>query len=332
MNIDFIYPMYRPFAGWLRERLGGGHRLRFPEPAGLEDSAVVHPDTDVLVTARFPAAWAPRFPALRLLHAAGAGLDKIALDALAPDVRVCCTFGHGTAVAEHVVMVMLALLRRLLPADRELRFGRWLNPAYDAGVPLPGTLAGRFAVILGTGEIGVATAKLAGALGVRCCGVNRTGRMTAGSPFSRIRPLSSLREILPDADFLVVALPLTDETRGLIGREEIALLPSSAFLVNVARGPIVDETALFEALHSRVLAGAALDVWYAHPAPGATRGAPSRLPFRELDHVIMTPHVSGFTQETFRQRTENIAANILALAAGGELRHEVIRTGRPVAS
>lgn len=331
MNILVAYPLFRPFGERMRARLGEAHELRWAGAAACDDPRASFPDIHVLVTARFPAAWGPRFPSLRLLHAAGAGLDKIDLGAPPPDARVCCTHGHGTAIAEYVIMVMLALLRDLLRSDRELRRGNWVNPQFDPGLPLPGSLAGSTVVILGTGEIGAASARLCTALGAHCIGVNRSGRSPAGAPFERIVPLTGWEAILPAADFLVVAVPLTEETRGVVGPEEIARLRPSAHVINVARGAVVDEAALYDALRRRSIAGAALDVWYAYPPAGSRHGMPARLAFHELDNIIMTPHLSGTTEATFRHRATEIVDNILAFAAGRPLRHEVPRPTRPLA-
>jgi phosphoglycerate dehydrogenase-like enzyme len=300
--------------------------VRFASAAECDDPDAWFEETEVLVTARFPREWAPRFPALKLLHAAGAGLDKIDVSALPAGVQVCRTFGHGASIAEHVIMVMLALLRGLLQADRELRRDHWVNPQFDSELKLAGGLAGKTMVVLGTGEIGSALAKVAPALGITCIGLNRTGRPVAAAGFARVAPLAELHRILPEADFLVIALSLTGQTQGLIGCDALALLKPTALLVNVARGAVVEEAALFHALRDRTLAGAALDVWYRYALAGSDRAEPSRFPFRDLENVVMTPHLSGTTHATFQHRTEDIAHNVLALAAGRPLRNEVMRS------
>ena len=325
MNILCTYPLLRRFEALLRERLGPGHGLTWLEPRDCEDPAWCFPDCEVLVTPRFPADWAPRFPALRLLHAVGAGIEKIDLAALPAGARVCRTFGHGPSIAEFVLGAMLVLSRDLLAADRALRAGRWLNPQYDPAVPLASLVGARTVVILGTGEIGASAASLCRRLGLTCVGVNRDGRDIEG--FDRVLPLGRLDEALARADFLVVAVPLVASTRGLIGAAQLRALPRGSRLINVARGPVVDEAALYAALEDGHLGGAALDVWSVYPAPGSCEAAPSPLPFHELPNVLLTPHVSGTTADTFRHRTEDIAANVLALLSGAPLRHEVPRPG-----
>ena len=114
---------------------------------------------------------------------------------------------------------------------------------------------------------------------------------------------------------VVVSAPLTPETTGLIGAAELARMRPTAVLVNVGRGPVVDEKALYTALVDRAIDGAVIDVWYDYPSSGNV-GAPSALPFHELANMLMTPHSSGLTRQTFDGRTADVAANINRLAAG----------------
>jgi len=131
-----------------------------------------------------------------------------------------------------------------------------------------------------------------------------------------------LDPLLAAADVIVVSTPLTDQTRGLIGARQLARMRPSAVLVNVGRGPVVDEEALYTALRDGTIGGAAVDVWYAYPAEGNT-AAPSAFPFHALPNVFLTPHSSGLTRQTFEGRAADIAANIRRLDAGEPLRNVV---------
>lgn len=328
MNVVIAHPLFRDFEPLLRERLGPVHPLRFVGSVEMAEAGEIFGDTEILVSQRFPTSWGPRFPALRLLHGVGAGMDKVDFGALSPDVRVCCNYGHGASIAEYAIMVMLALVRGLRIADRDLRQGIWRSPQFNPALPLAGGLNGGTTVVLGTGEIGGAVAAMGKALQMTSIGLNRTGRPVPGGAFEQVLPMSALADVLPRADFLIVAVPLSEETRGLIGARELALLSSDAFLINVARGPVVEEAPLFQALKTRSLAGAAMDVWYQYPEAGSDRAEPSSLPFRDLDNVIMTPHLSGVTAATFRHRAGEVARNILSFAAGGALSNEVARPDR----
>jgi len=132
--------------------------------------------------------------------------------------------------------------------------------------------------------------------------------------------MDGLDDLLAGSDLVVLTVPLTDETRGMIGARELALLGSHALLVNVARGPLVDEDALYDAVESGRLGGAGLDVWWARATDG-TRGYTR--PFDQLDQVVLTPHFSGHTTETFGARAREVAANLARLEAGEPLTNVV---------
>jgi phosphoglycerate dehydrogenase-like enzyme len=142
--------------------------------------------------------------------------------------------------------------------------------------------------------------------------------------------LSDLARALPQAEAVVVALPLTPATHGLLGAAELALLPRGALLVNVGRGPIVDEQALYEALRIGALGTAGLDVWYTYPADDAARTHtfPSAYPFHELDNVVLSPHRGGLTQESAQRGMAQLASMLNAAARGEPMPNRVdVRAG-----
>jgi phosphoglycerate dehydrogenase-like enzyme len=142
-----------------------------------------------------------------------------------------------------------------------------------------------------------------------------------------VRSVDELPELLPAADVLFVTLPLTDETRGIIGATELSLTPDQCILVNVGRGPVVEETALYEALRDGTLHAAGLDVWYTYPTDEPSRSAtsPSEHPFRELANVVMSPHRAGApnTPETEQRRMRALAELLNAAARGEEMPNRV---------
>jgi phosphoglycerate dehydrogenase-like enzyme len=316
------FPIFCQYESLIRNRLAGDYRIFFTSQENESEILDLLPETDILISNRFTRAYGERSRRLRLLHTPGAGLDKVDIAAIPPGVRLCQSFGHGISIAEHVIMVMLALIRRLYFVDRSLREGKWVAPQMDAAVGLLEPLYGKTIAIVGTGEIGTAVADKCRAFGTRTIGINRTGR-SAGPGFDEIWPLSDLLRILSVADVVIVAVPLDASTHGLIGARELNTMKSPAYLVNVARGPVVDEEALFRALSDGKLAGAAIDVWYDYPPPGSNVRTPSRFPFSKLDNVIMTPHISGVARTTFDHRVQDLLFNIEALSAGRPLRNEV---------
>jgi len=131
--------------------------------------------------------------------------------------------------------------------------------------------------------------------------------------------LDALPAFMGSSDHVVVTLPLTAQTDGLVNAQAIAAMRSDAVLINVGRGPVVNEQALYEALAGRKLGGAVLDTWYQYPTPDTPERMPSRFDFAALDNVLMTPHMSGWTAGTVRRRQETMADNIARLVAGQPL-------------
>jgi phosphoglycerate dehydrogenase-like enzyme len=260
---------------------------------------------DVLVGSPITPGMIAASPRLQLIHASGAGLDAVARWAIPPGVLLCNVFHHERAMAEYVVMTMLALSRKLFQQDSALRKGRW-DGSCVTGLPAVSELRGKKLGVIGLGHIGSEAANLLRPFETEVQGLR--------SRHSR----SELESLLADSDFVLIACPLTDQTRGMIGARELELMKPSAYLINVARGEIVDEQALYQALSNRSIAGAAIDVWYHYPRDGNSV-APSTAPFHLLDNIIMTPHSSGWTDYVLEARFRDIAANIDRLARGEPL-------------
>jgi phosphoglycerate dehydrogenase-like enzyme len=256
----------------------------------------------------------PRPEALLLYQVPGAGYDAVDLAALPPSAVVCNCFGHEQAIAEYV---MAALLQRYVPladADRRLRQGEW---TYWAGTPERAhkEMAGSTLGILGFGHIGKAVAARARAFGMLIHVANRSP-VTGSGDVDQAFSLSELPAFWAGLDSIVVTLPLTPETRGIVGADAFSWMRNDTILINVGRGPVVDEAALYDALRNRRIGGAVIDTWYRYPTPGQSRCAPSNLPFHELTNVIMTPHMSGWTTGTISRRQKAMAENIHRLMRG----------------
>jgi phosphoglycerate dehydrogenase-like enzyme len=261
---------------------------------------------------------------VRLVHVAGAGYDGIDADALPAGALCANTFHHEGSIAEHITTVLVALRRNLLGQDAALRSGVWASSVYSPDIRQPETLRGAVVTLLGFGHIGSAAWKLLQAFGAEGIAITRSG--TADPQANSLRwsgTTDRLGEALSESDILVISIPLTADTTALVGAAELDDLGPAGQLVNVARGPVVDETALYEALKDRRIAGAAVDVWYQYPTTDG-RGEPSALPFGRLDNIIMTPHSSGVTAETFRGRALEIAENITRLSENQPLKNVVI--------
>jgi phosphoglycerate dehydrogenase-like enzyme len=273
-------------------------------------------DIDVLVTLAFTREMATAARRLRLVQVPGAGLDRIDRAAMPSSVSLSKVHGHERGIAEYVMGAIVALSRDFYRLNASLREGRW-ESQWAPGVPPPAwpELGGRTLGILGYGGIGQAVARRARAFDMSVVAIRRDVGRSAGDDLARLGTLEILDDVLRKSDFLVITLPLTAETKGLLGARELGLLKRSAIVVNVARAQIVDEDALYDALTERRIAGAALDVWYRYPSgPGPV--LPARRAFHELPNVLMTPHVAGWTDGMLEARAKVIAENIGRTARG----------------
>ncbi|SDS47878.1 2-hydroxyacid dehydrogenase [Opitutus sp. GAS368] len=305
--------VHRNFLPELEQQLAVPHVLR--DFAGLGDNAMAAllAEADVLVSGAYPAAWRPAGGPLRLIHSTGAGVDGIDFPGVPAGCLVCNVYGHQRGVAEQAFMLMLALHKGLLGLDAALRRGNWTPQR-----PYLPEMRGRRLLVLGLGHIGRELVHWGRFLDMEVTVLTRTPAPERAHGLG-LRAFGGFHELashLPAADFVVVAIPAAEGTANLIGPAEFALMKPEAFIINVGRGPVINEAALYEALRTRRIAGAGLDVWYQYPAPGQDR-MPARLPFQELDNVIMTPHKP--TAETMAYRWKQIAANIGRLARGEPL-------------
>lgn len=318
------------FAGFFAVRLMAAVRAHLSMPCELvaidEEAAVPAQlgDADVLVSMGYTKAMAGAGRRLRLVQVPGAGLDRIERALLPPGARLANAYGHEVGIAEYIMGAMLELTRSLRRLDASLRKGRW-DSQWAVGVPMPPPhpeLAGKTLGILGFGHIGEALARRARAFDMQVCAIRRQAQAEVPEGVSFIAGPERLDEVLGRSDYLAITLSLSEATRNLLDERRLALMKPTAFLVNVARAEIVDEAALYRALADRRIAGAALDVWYRYPAAaGAT--LPATQPFHELDNVIMTPHVSGWTEGMIEARAEVIAGNIERTARGEPLLNEL---------
>ena len=307
MRVDVLVAIFSSTAAWnIPTPAVEDLRRRFPAVRFLhagDDEAMARligtaevAFTSVLTPAAFAAA-----PRLRWVHSPAAGVGSMLFPAMRESGVVLSNSRgmNAAAVAEHALMLMLAAARRLPEAVRAQTERRWIASELS-GLP---SLGGRTLLIAGLGAIGRQLAGMAGGLGMRVLATTRELDRPVPDGVAEVRDPSALASLLPAADFVVLAAPLTAETRGLIGARELALMKSSAWLVNVARGKLVDEHALTDALGRGAIAGAALDVVEDEPL------APSS-PLWSMPNVILTPHVAGFRQDYWEAATELFAANL----------------------
>jgi phosphoglycerate dehydrogenase-like enzyme len=269
----------------IRSQLPPGFSLQFGETGDRREQMAMIADAEFILTAvAVDAEMIKSAPKLKLLHKWGIGVDKFDLDAArAARIPVAITAGaNAGAVSEHTVMLMLATYRRLALADRKLRDGIWIRPqirgqAYQ--------LSGKTVGLLGFGNVGRMVAhRLAGFnVTILYHDIRRADMATEKS--LHVTPVS-LDELLERSDVLSLHVPLTRVTRGIINADTIARMKFGAILINAARGEVLDEPALYDALVSGKLHGAGLDVFAKEPVDPAN-------PLLKLDQVVVTPHTAG---------------------------------------
>jgi phosphoglycerate dehydrogenase-like enzyme len=328
MRIIFHGENAASFSNGFAELVGPQATIRIlPDTLAAGDDQRAYAEAEVIVGVKYDASL-PVPSQLKLFHVPGAGYDAVDLGLLPPMAAVCNCFGHEQAIAEYVMTALLSRHVPLVDADQRLRKGDW---AYWAGSPdrVHDEIAGKTIGLLGFGHIGKAIAARAKAFEMKVHVANRSP-VPSSALVDRSYTLDALSEFWGSADFIVVSVPLTEETKGIVGAAAFAAMKPNAVIVNVGRGPTIDETALFEALKAKRIGGAIIDTWYQYPSAAEPGTLPAKLPFHELSNVLMTPHMSGWTSGTIRRRQQTIADNIKLRFDGGKLVN-VVREGRATA-
>ena len=294
---------------------------------GMDDPALIREaaSADAAITVSFNKS-APPTPKLRLMQVPGAGYDGIELGAVPRGAALCNCFEHEPGCSEYAMLAMLEWSIRLGPADADMRRGDWSRSSRFGGAP-DGELAGRTVAIVGLGRIGRAVAKRAKAFEMRVVAANRTLRQNEGN-VDAIFGLDQLDHAVRDADFVVLACALTPDTKGLIDARILRAMKNNAVIVNVARGPVIEEAALFDALSNRRIGGAVIDTWWRYPT--GPRQPVEEWPHRfdKLDNVILSAHIAGWTTGTVERRTQVMAANLDRLARGEKLANVITIGGQ----
>ena len=252
-------------------------------------------------------------PKLKWIQAVSAGVKQY----LYPELRergVIVTNAssvHCMPVAQHTLGVLMALARRFPDCLRYQQQSKWATSELWNAPVRPRELRGQVLLFIGFGAIGRETARLVRPLGMRIWAVTHSGRADADLA-DRAFGIEQLHQALPQADFVVIAAPDTPQTRNMIGAPELALMRRSAYLINIARGTLIDEPALIDVLQANKIAGAALDVTVKEPLPPES-------PLWKLENCFITPHVSGATENTWDREEELISENLKRWFSGSEL-------------
>jgi phosphoglycerate dehydrogenase-like enzyme len=278
-------------------------------PRGLKEITADHAATfDALYvnSPRVPAAAVARADLrLKLVSRHGVGYDSVDVPAMTQAGVLVANTPNAVPrpVATIALTFVLALAHRLLAKDRITRAGRWAERLEHMGTGLTGRTLG----VVGAGRIGKELLRLSRVFDLK---------LLAADPYAETLELSyigarhvPLAELMAQSDFVVITCLLNEQTRGLVGAREIALMKPGAFLINVARGPVVDEKALYEALAARRIAGAGLDVFAEEPTPADN-------PILKLDNVVVSPHALCWTDELFGNIARTAIGAIVAVQVG----------------
>lgn len=286
-------------------------RVKVVAAADTERAVLSAPEAEVIMAWQIPQAVMERAGRLRWIHAIAAGVDTLLFPAVM-DGRVILTSSvgiHTVGLPEHVMALILAFSRRLHVSIRNQMAHRW-----DRGASIGEEIEGRVLGVLGLGAIGRALAQRAAGFGMRVIGTKRTP--TPIPHVDRVFPPDGTDEVLREADFLAIILPLTGETRGLIDGRALGVMKRTAVLINVGRGQIIQEAALIEALRAETIAGAGLDVFEREPLPADS-------PLYDMENVIITPHVSGASHAYLDRAIPFFCENLRRYLDGAPMRNVV---------
>lgn len=262
----------------------------------------------------FPADVRSKAPRVRLIQSLVAGVDHLPFDRLPRDATICSNGGaYNTSVAEHAMALLLAAAKDIPARTEEIRRG-----IFDQSV-MNKALSGSTVLILGMGGIGTEVARRCKTLDMRVIGIGRTA--IRADPTNEGGTMDDLPRLLPQADVVVIALPLTRATEGLVDRGFLGAMKGDAILVNIARGRHVVEDDLFEHLRAHPRFRAALDVWWTYP--DGEKGRPFHRPFHELPNVIMTPHIANAIPSQRRLAMELAIENVVRFLRGEPPRNVV---------
>ncbi len=294
------------------------------------------PDTDIFVGGNLTREQLLAARRLKLYQFYWTGVNRVNFDILRDrGIVLANTHENKYAVSELAWALILAVAKKIIVRDRELRQGIWFR-GYKKEF-MSSDLHGKKLGILGLGNIGMEIARVGLGFGMEVSGTRYNVReVVPGSAdeklidnglsgVSRVYPPDMTRELCLDSDVLVVALPLTEKTKGLLNWNILKTM-NGKILINISRGEVIDEESLYRALDEGILAGAGIDTWYNYPTRYgdlSERVKPSRFPFEKFDNIVMTAHIAGFSIDAHRRNTKNAIVNVVRFIKGESLENVV---------
>jgi phosphoglycerate dehydrogenase-like enzyme len=322
MNV--LVGVISPAAIWvLPRRFVDQLRADFPQHTFLDawDRDAIRrllPDADVAFTPFIDRDVFPQATRLRWIQSPAVGVGSLMFPALlASNVVVTSARGiRARSIAEHVIGVTIALARRLPEALRAQSAHRWAQDDLEGAGSGVRLLAGSTMTIVGLGSIGTEVARLAAPFGIRIFGIRRTVPGPPVDGVEEIVSLDRLHDLLAKSDIVVLSMPHTPDTKQVIGRRELDRVKRGALLVNIARGKLIDDAAVVEALRDGRLGGAALDVFTKEPLDGDSA-------YWDLPNAIVTPHTAGAMEDYWTPLVALFSDNLRRFEHGAPLRNVV---------
>jgi phosphoglycerate dehydrogenase-like enzyme len=281
---------------------------------------------EILVHHTPTAEWLETSPNLKAVVVPWAGIPEKTHEIMRnyPNITLHNLHHNNFNTAELGFALLLATAKFVIPMDRALRNNDW-DPRYQPTQAM--LLKGKTVLILGFGEIGQALANYCLGMGMRVIATKRNPARAdhRWDQTIAIHPPNALHHLLPSADVVLIALPLTKETENLIGEKEIKLMPEGSILINIGRGPIINQYAFYEALKNGHLRAGGSDVWYNYPDADHDRSntPPADVPFGELNNFVLSPHRGGMVEGVEKQRAEALATLLNAANRGEEIPNKV---------
>ena len=274
-------------------------------------------DVDIIASNRVPRELLETGSRLKMVQTFAAGVENIDFSAIKDqdNIIVCNSHINAAEVAEYAITLLFAVAKNIIPNDRELRKGDW---KYAFGGPSPNIeIRNKTCLILGLGSIGSEIAKRLKGFDVRITAATRSGNSKHADLVDRLVKIDEAQPLVEESDFIILSLPLSSESEELVNGEFISWMKSDSIIVNISRGRIVDEDALFDALRNNRIRGAGLDVWWRYPKKWRGKGSPpSDVPFQELDNLVASPHRAGYSENTEREYFQFAGENILRFING----------------
>ncbi|MEM1200985.1 MAG: 2-hydroxyacid dehydrogenase [Pseudomonadota bacterium] len=310
----------------LRSLVGSDWEVLEWDPRKQEEDAFAPMlvEADVVIGGKIPLDPWPAVPKLKLFQIPWTGYDFLKPDEIPAGVPVCNTFEHETSIAEYVLLAMLEWQIGLRNMDKGFRAHGWGGRGPGESL-IHGEVRGRTVGIVGYGHIGAEVAKRAAAFDMRVIGVRRSTQPTPEN-LDWLGTTDRLDDLLAESDFVVIACDLNDETRNLINADRFSKMKPDGVIINVSRGAVVEEKALYEALSEKRIGGGVIDVWYNYMKPDEPEPWPTNYPFEKLDNLIASAHECGWTLEQVARRWAFVVSNIERAMRGEELKN-VVFTG-----